>query len=179
MEEIIGRLRAGDEQAFQELFHTFWDAGQRFVQSFLPAGDTAEDIVQEVFYQIWTKRTKFLSEQHFKSYFYKSLRNNTLKYISRLKPSDELALARGLESEDLFIRIVEIEFQREVSRAISRLPAKRREVIVHAMAGMSVEEIAEKLGISVNTVKIHKKKAYVTLREELKDIHTRILLIFM
>ena len=179
MDRIIARLREGDEQAFEELFHAFWDAGQRFVQSFLSNDDSCEDIVQEIFLQVWNKRHIFESEKHFKAYFYKALRNNTLKHLSRLKPSEELSTARGLESEDVFTKIVEIEFKREVSRAISMLPEKRRQVILQAMAGLTVEEIAEKLNISVNTVKIHKKKAYSDLRKELKDIHIRILFVFM
>lgn len=179
MDKIVAKLRNGDEQAFVTLFHAFWDAGLRFVGSFLSNKDICEDIVQEVFLQIWDKRQLFESETHFKAYFYKALRNNTIKHLSRQKPSEELSNIKTLEGEDFFAKIVEIEFKREVARAISMLPEKRREVIIHAMAGLTVEEIAQKLNISVNTVKIHKKKAYSDLRKELKGINLRILAIFM
>jgi RNA polymerase sigma-70 factor (ECF subfamily) len=179
MDKLIARLKEGNEQAFEELFHAFWDAGERFVKSFLPNDDSCKDIVQEIFVQVWNKRHIFESEKHFKAYFYKALRNNTIKYLSRQKPSEELSDIQALESEDVFTKIMEIEFNREVSRAISMLPEKRRQVILQAMAGLTVKEIAENLNISINTVKIHKKKAYSDLRKELKDIHLRILFIFM
>lgn len=179
MDKIVAELRNGDERAFVALFHAFWDAGLRFVKTFVSNKDICEDIVQEVFLQIWDKRQIFESEKHFKAYFYKALRNNTVKHLSRQKPSEELTNIQTLESDDVFAKIVEIEFKREVSRAISLLPEKRRQVIVHAMAGLTVEEIAEKLNISVNTVKIHKKKAYSDLRKELKGINLRILAIFV
>ena len=179
MDKIVAKLRDGDEQAFISLFHAFWDAGLRFVKTFVSDKDFCEDIVQEVFIQVWDKRQIFESEKHFKAYFYKALRNNTVKHLSRQKPSEELSNIKTLESEDVFAKIVEIEFKREVSRAIAMLPEKRRQVIVHAIAGLTVEEIAEQLNISVNTVKIHKKKAYSDLRKELKGIHLRVLAIFM
>lgn len=179
MELLIHRLREGDEQAFEELFRAFFPAGRRFVKSLLPDDEMAEDIIQDVFLQVWDKRHIFESEMHFKGYFYKSLRNNTVKYLTRQKPVQELSSAVRIEDDDLFIKIVEVEFNREILHAVSLLPEKRREVILHAMAGMSVEEIADKLNISVNTVKVQKREAYSTLRERLKDVHMCILLSFL
>lgn len=175
MEKVISRLNEGDKKAFDELFHAFWDAGLRFVQSFLPPGTSGDDIVQDVFVQLWDKRKIFEDERHFKAYYYKALRNNTIKFLTRQKPSEELAAAQGLKSDDFFRTIVEVEFQREVMQAIDKLPEKRREVILLSMAGLTVKEIADNLGISINTVKIHKKKAYSTLRDELKDSHLKAL----
>jgi RNA polymerase sigma-70 factor (ECF subfamily) len=179
MERLIDRLRQGDEQAFEELFSVFFASGRRFVASFLPADATSDDIVQEVFIQVWNRRHIFKSEAHFKAYFYKALRNNTLKQLTRTRPQQELDTASGVAAEDMFIKIVEVEFQREVARAIATLPEKRREVIVYAIQGMSIEEIAERLGISPNTVKVQKRKAYAALREQLHDIDLRILSIFI
>lgn len=179
MERLIDRLRQGDEQAFEELFAAFFVAARRFVVSFLPAGASPDDIVQEVFMQVWNRRHIFESQAHFKAYFYKALRNNTLKQLTRTRPQQELDAARGVATEDAFVRIVEVEFQREVARAVATLPEKRREVIVHALQGMSVDEIAERLGISPNTVKVQKRKAYAALREQLRDIDLRILSIFV
>ncbi|MCU4158294.1 sigma-70 family RNA polymerase sigma factor [Carboxylicivirga sp. A043] len=179
MNTTISRFREGDEGAFDKLFHTFWDAGLNFVQSFLPKEDVGEDIVQEVFVKIWDKRQIFENEKHFKAYFYRALKNNTLRYITRNSPALELSSARSLEGDDFFRTIVEVEFNREVSQAIENLPKGRREIILKAMAGLTVEEIAESLNISVNTVKTQKKRAYAVLRDELKDVHLRILFIFV
>ena len=74
------------------------------------------------------------------------------------------------------MKITEIEFNREISRAVSQLPEKRRQIILLSMTGMSVEQIAEALNISINTVKSQKTKAYTSLRQELKDISSFVFL---
>ena len=159
MDEIIKRFREGNQRAFEELFWGFFSAGRQFVKSFQVDDSSADDILQEVFIHIWDKRQAFKSEDHFKAYFYKALRNNTVKYITRNKHVLNLESAENKESDDVLLKITEIEVNREISRAISLLPEKRREI-----------------NISINTVKNQKTKAYASLRQELKDISSFVLL---
>ena len=170
MDEIIKRFREGNQRAFEELFWGFFSAGRQFVKSFQVDDSSADDILQEVFIHIWDKRQAFKSEDHFKAYFYKALRNNTVKHILNLES------AENKESDDVLLKITEIEFKREISRAISLLPEKRREIILLSMSGMSEQMIADTLNISINTVKNQKTKAYASLRQELKDISSFVLL---
>ena len=172
MEEVIKRFREGDRQSFEKLYWSFFYSGRRFVQTFSISEEIADDIIQEVFISIWNKRTAIMNEAHFKSYFYKSLKNNSIKRITRDKKPLNLEKANYKEGEDIFLNITQIEFNREVSRAISLLPEKRRQIILMSMKNMSAEQIADALNISVNTVKSQKNKAYHFLRKELKDIDT-------
>ena len=176
MDEIIKRFREGNQRAFEELFWGFFSAGRQSVKSFQVDDSSADDILQEVFIHIWDKRQAFKSEDHFKAYFYKALRNNTVKYITRNKHVLNLESAENKESDDVLLKITEIEFKREISRAISLLPEKRREIILLSMSGMSEQMIADTLNISINTVKNQKTKAYASLRQELKDISSFVLL---
>ena len=176
MDEIIKRFREGNQRAFEELFSGFFSAGRQFVKSFQVDDSSADDILQEVFIHIWDKRQAFKSEDHFKAYFYKALRNNTVKYITRNKHILNLESAENKESDDVLLKITEIAFKREISRAISLLPDKRREIILLSMSGMSEQMIADTLNISINTVKNQKTKAYASLRQELKDISSFVLL---
>ena len=176
MDEIIKRFREGNQRAFEELFWGFFSAGRQFVKSFQVDDSSADDILQEVFIHIWDKRQAFKSEDHFKAYFYKALRNNTVKYITRNKHILNLESAENKESDDVLLKITEIEFNREILRAVSLLPEKRREIILLSMSGMSEQMIADTLNISINTVKNQKTKAYASLRQELKDISSFVLL---
>ena len=176
MDEIIKRFREGNQRAFEELFWGFFSAGRQFVKSFQVDDSSADDILQEVFIHIWDKRQAFKSEDHFKAYFYKALRNNTVKYITRNKHELNLESAENKESDDVLLKITEIEFNREISRAISLLSEKRREIILLSMSGMSEQMIADTLNISINTVKNQKTRAYAFLRQELKDISSFVLL---
>lgn len=171
MNELMKRFCEGDQDAFKELFWTLLSSGRRFIKNFVIDKDLGDDILQEVFIQIWNKRKTFQSEEHLRAYFYKSLRNNIVKSIVRNKHTSDLETALDRESEDVFVQITDIEFNREISRAISLLPEKRREIIQLSMAGMSEQMIADALNISVNTVKNQKTKAYASLRRELKDIN--------
>ena len=177
MDEVIKRFREGNQRAFEELFWSFFSAGRQFVKSFQVDDSCADDILQEVFIHIWNKRQSIESENHFKAYFYKALRNNTVKYITRNKHVLNLESAENKESEDVLLKITEIEFNREILRAVSLLPEKRREIILLSMSGMSEQMIADTLNISINTVKNQKTKAYASLRQELKDIGSFILLL--
>ncbi len=179
MEETIKRFREGDQSSFEKLFLAFFSSGLSFVKTFLIDDDSAEDILQEVFIQIWNRRRNFNNEAHFKAYFYKSLRNNTVKRIVRSKHPLNLESIGDEACEDLFIKITEIEFKREITRAVSLLPERRREIILLSMAGMSAEQIAGALNITVNTVKNQKTKAYTTLRQELKEISNFVIMLCM
>ena len=176
MDEIIKGFREGNQRAFEELFWGFFSAGRQFVKSFQVDDSSADDILQEVFIHIWDKRQAFKSEDHFKAYFYKALRNNKVKYITRNKHVLNLETTENKESDDVLLKITEIEFNREISRAISLLSEKRREIILLSMSGMSEQMIADTLNISINTVKNQKTKAYAFLRQELKDISSFVLL---
>ena len=177
MDEIIKRFREGNQRAFEELFWLFFTAGRQFIKSFHVDDGAADDILQEVFIHIWGKRQSIESESHFKAYFYKALRNNTVKYITRKKHALNLEVAENKEDEDVLLKITEVEFNREILRAVSMLPEKRREIILLSMSGMSEQLIADTLNISVNTVKNQKTKAYASLRQELKDISSFVLLL--
>lgn len=177
MEELVKRFREGDKSSFEELFRAYFTAGRRFVLSFLNDEAGADDILQEVFIQIWNKREIFKDEGHLKAYFYKALRNNTIKKISRDKKPLEIERAEHKESDDLFVLVAQTEFNREVARAISNLPERRRHIILLSMTGMSTDEIAGALNITVNTVKSQKTKAYNFLRQELKNIDKFLTLI--
>lgn len=170
MEETIQRFRKGDPKAFEKLFWDFFPSGQRFVRTFQVSEELGDDILQEVFIGIWNNRLSILNEAHFKSYFYKSIRNNTIKRLTRQKNPLTLDNIPNEEGEDLFTHISQIEFNREVSRAIALLPEKRRIIILMSMKGMSAEQISDALNISVNTIKSQKNKAYTFLRKELKNI---------
>jgi len=172
MEELIKKFKDGDQRSFEKLFFALFSSGRRFIKTFLIDEDSADDILQEVFINIWEKRRIFENENHLKAYFYKSLRNNTVKRIVRGKKGIDLDQIGSKESDDLFEKIVEIEFSRELSRSISQLPERRREIILLSLSGMTAEEISNSLNISVNTIKSQKTKAYSTLREQLKDMNT-------
>ena len=148
------QFNRGDERAFKKLFDSFFGASCAFVKHYIPEHEAVEDVVQETF----------------KAYLYKSLRNNALFYLRQHRVNEEVDPRLEDNTESVLNVMIEEEVHREIIAAISKLPKERRRVVELSMAGFSQEEIAEKMAISVNTVKTQKRKAYAFLREELKHL---------
>lgn len=174
VDQLIKRFNQGDQRAFEELFHHFFDASLRFVASFIPGDPVAHDIIQDTFAGLWSKRRHFDNPLHFKAFLYKSLRNNTLFYLTRKRRTTGLEGAAHLGEEDAALRrIIEVEIGREITQAVSQLPPERRRIVLLSIEGLTVGRIAGELGISVNTVKTQKKRAYAQLRKEMKNLRAR------
>ena len=114
---------------------------------------------------------------YFKAYLYKSLRNNALFYLRQHKVNEEIDPSFEDDTESALNAIIEEEVHREIIAAIDKLPTERRRILELCMSGCSQEEIAEKLDISVNTIKTQKRKAYAFLREELQ--HLFVFIVFV
>ena len=104
------------------------------------------------------------------SYIYKSLYNNSLIYIRNQKKKREILEKMRTEQEDhnedyLFVKE---ELIRLLYLHIRDLPLMRRKILELSVQGFSSKEIGEKLGISINTVKVQKNRSIKFLRETLK-----------
>ena len=133
--------------------------------------------MQETFINLWEKRGIYSDMVYFKAYLYKSLYNNALFYLRQHKVSEDVDPGIEDDTESALNAIIEEEVHREIIAAIDKLPPERRRVVELSMVGYSQEEIAEKLNISVNTVKTQKRKAYAFLREELQHLFVLFLML--
>lgn len=177
MEIILQQFNKGDEKAFKTLFDMFFKSSCAFVNKYVYEVDTVQDIVQETFIKIWEQRGKYPDIVYFKSYLYKSLRNNSLYHLRDNKKAEDISTALKDESEDLFKALITEEVHREIIQAIEKLPTERRKIIELSMRGLTHDEIAEDLNISVNTIKTQKRLAYDFLRKELKNLFPLLLFI--
>ena len=170
--ELFAALRRGEPGALDELFRRHYVSLCRIALRLVndPAG--AEDVVQEVFTTLWTRRSQLPQElPGVAAYLRRSVRNRSLNYLRDQKrlPVDDGELPETaaadprqqpgavLESEELQLRL---------HRAIDRLPERCRLVFVMAkVEEMSHAEIAEGLDISTKTVENQMTRAYKFLRE--------------
>ena len=167
---LLEQFNKGNEQAFKKLFDTFFGSSCTFVKRYIPDHEGVEDVVQETFINLWEKRGIYTDMVYFKAYLYKSLYNNALFYLRQHQVSEDVDPGLEDDTESALNAIIEEEVHREIIVAIDKLPSERRRVVELSMAGCSQEEIAEKLEISVNTVKTQKRKAFAFLREELQHL---------
>lgn len=137
--------------------------------------EDAKDIVQEIFLKIWNSNANFPNEIAFKSYLYISTRNACIDHLRRKRniPA-EIDVAVNLEEEAN--EAMKEEAFRLLDKAIETLPPQTKKIIKLTLSGRSINEIADNLKITVNTVKTLKLRAYKTLRDKFGDMF--ILLVF-
>lgn len=167
--ELLARLKQDGEDALEWLFREHYALVCQSVLRIIPDENTAEDIAQEVFLDIWRKRRELDIHSSFKAYLRRAAANKSLNFLrdQKIRWKDEewmpeaeaqlLPPTDALESEDL---------QREIDLAIDRLPDRCRVVFVLSrFEEMSYDEIARELNISVKTVENQISKALKILRQ--------------
>ena len=169
-------VNSKDEKAWKELFDAFYEPLCNHCFRIVPERMTVEDIVQDVFVKLWESNVSFANEQALSAYLYKAVTNNALKYLRDMNAEQE-KLREWQETEqnmteDDFSSVVREEVLRKLRELIDLLPEDRRKIILMGMEGMKGEEIAEKLGVSINTVKQQKYRAYKFIKERLGDCWT-------
>ena len=171
--EIIERIRNGDIDAFETIFRAYYQSLCIFSLRYLKRTDLAEEIVQDIFVNIWEKRSSLHLETSLKSYLYRAVHNNSLKYLQHKKVVDKHA-QRIVDRKDHYysepINNIQIdELTKLLEKSFSSMPQKTREIFeLSRNEGLKYAEIAEKLEISVKTVEAHMGTALKILRENLK-----------
>lgn len=183
--QLIVNLIDDDEKAFCFLYAKYRRKLSLFAQSFLKSRDVAEDIVQDVFTLIWEKR-KFLDPNaSFQSYLYTITRNRVLNFIrdnAHKQFLDEIIYAEAIDAGDnTFEKIESKELEDILEQSIEVLTNRQKEVFsLSRKEGLSHQEIAEKLDISMNTVSDHITDALKIIRNHLKkhyDVYTILLIL--
>jgi RNA polymerase sigma-70 factor (ECF subfamily) len=181
-EQLIRHIRQGNRKAFGEVFNQHFHALCAFGYRYIGDPPAVEDLVQEAFVAFWERRLDFDHPAAIKSYLYTSVRNKCLNHLKHeaVKKKHESALLYELESEQHYSRhVIEEESFGMLLEEIRKLPEASGEIMILALNGLKNPEIAEELGISVNTVKTQKKIAYAKLKDKLGPIMGLMLVFLM
>ncbi|MFA6946198.1 MAG: RNA polymerase sigma-70 factor [Pedobacter sp.] len=142
----------------------------------------AEDIVQEAFFKYWNHRDELAlhNADAVKNFLYSTVRNASLNMIRHEKVVSgylELQDSEPIEDFNIIHSIIRSEVLAELHMALETLPERCQRISkMGYLAGMKNSEIAEKLGVSVNTVKTQKKRGLQLLRLVLKpEVYTLFL----
>jgi len=176
--ELVRRIRAGDERALEEVFRTYYAGMCSFVRRFVLAPDVSEELVQDVFFKLWSKRESLTDIDALRTYLFRAARNTALNYLRRKKLEnawEEREAARGepLSQASTDDDAATDEVSRAVQGAVNKLPPRCREIFLMSRdAGLTYAEIAVALGISVKTVETQMGRALKSLRLSLAKYRT-------
>jgi RNA polymerase sigma-70 factor (ECF subfamily) len=175
--DTITRLRNGDSKALKHLFESFYPSVCVYIIKFIKNTDVAEDIAQDAFVQYWKNKNSICSMQQIQSFIYTTARNASINYLRQKKTREDILANKLTEQEISYELLIEEESYRQLYAAIDLLPDRTREVICLCLKGYKNPEIAEILGVSLNTIKSLKKYAYAELRNKLKNQFLLILIL--
>jgi RNA polymerase sigma-70 factor (ECF subfamily) len=172
---LLALIRQGNEQALEVLYHRYYAPLCIKAYKRIPSTPLVEELVQDVFVNLWMKSASLDDRGNVKAYLYATLRNKILHQLrtehTRSMYAEKIAQLinqqgdnQGLES--IYAR----ETEKQINQVISTLSPQCREAFrLSRFEHLSYKEIAEKLHISVNTVEKHVSKALRILREKITE----------
>lgn len=173
--ETIARARAGDTQAWGELYHDYAPAIFRFCRRALPTREDAEDATMEVFMKLRGKLDQYDPSRPFAGWLYKVAANHCWDVLRRRKirqdketeDSDTVPLEHPDPSQ--LERLIEQRSSVEVRKALAGLGKRARMALVmRYYSDMSYDEIADALGVRRAFVGVVLLRARHELREALE-----------
>jgi RNA polymerase sigma-70 factor (ECF subfamily) len=168
---LLARIRSGDTGALESLLGQYWTRLTTYAALLLDSEDVAEDVVQEAFVRLWEYRERWGLEGSVRALLYTITRNAALDQRKGARRRQRIQAGSREVSRQVSTPADHAEgheLQVAVEAAIASLPTRRKEVFMLARYdGLSYGQIAEAMGISLQTVANHFSLALADLRRSL------------
>ena len=180
-EELLSRLKEGDREAFEQLYRKYWRRLFDSAYKRLLLREETEEIVQDLFVNIWVKRETLLITTTLEQYLYGALRYSIYNFIrsSRIRETYLNSLLHTTDIDKSYIEdgIYYEELSRALDSCIESMPEKFKNVyILSRKQNLTYKEISQHLDIPLDTVEKHMGRALKILRESLKDFACMLLI---
>lgn len=179
-EQLLQQMATGDRQAFTELYKRYWEELFITAAKALRGKEEAADVVQDVFLSLWNRRNELKLLGSLAAYLHTSVRYKCIHYIEKnitrrdyLVQFTELIVSESPASAESNLQLKDV--QQTIDKIVSGMPAKMQEVYkLSRHQQLSYKEIAEKMRVSVETVKKHIHHALHLIKKDLQ-LHTTLL----
>ena len=186
MSDLDKQLMNAD--SFDELYLAYYPAMLSYARMFL-RDQWAEDVVQDVFFNIWKNRHRISTDDPLYKYLLKAVYNRAINYIWKHKRDTEYRSWYGSQIDrmvfdyydpdknPILAKIYDNDMRQQLRQAVDELPDKRLEIFrMRFFENMSNKEIGERLGLTVSTVENHMYAALKQLRRKLSKEQLLLLL---
>ncbi len=177
-QQLIEALRQGDEQALTTIFNLYWKRLYFMALRRTGTHEAAEEIVQELFTELWDKRTHLFNGDRatlkLAPYLLTAVKNKILNLVrSRLQRKNYWEYYQKFLPEQENTTENQVEYNQLVNmieKGIEQLPEKSKKVFrLNRLEGRSIEEIATQLNLSEKSIEYHLTKSLKVIRLYLKD----------
>lgn len=166
-QNLLQLLSEGSQASYTVIYDRYSELLFRHAYNMLEDRAEAEDVIQEVFLMLWTKRTEMTGTRSLSAYLYSSVRNRILNHLSHQKVIDKylsntIPPATGYATDE---RLREKELAAVIEKELAAMPPKMREIFLLSRdQQLSHKSIGEALNISDKTVKQQVYKAVKLLK---------------
>ena len=170
--ELLSRLRAGDEDAYAAIFRDQYPGLVITATRLLVERSLAEEIAQDVMLELWRRRESLMLTGPLRAYLQQATRNRSLNRLRQARTAQrgEVYVRGPSESESSDAHTISSELHAAATAAIAALSEPQREVFtMNREQGLTYNEIADILGISVKSVEARMGRALKQLRDALAD----------
>jgi RNA polymerase sigma-70 factor (ECF subfamily) len=168
------KIQKGDIKEFESQFKKLYSPLCHFAFRYLKDMDSAEEIVQDLFYTYWKNKEKIEIRTSLKSYLYQATKNKCLKLIEhnvvKERYASEMMTVSNNTTDSQSNSLETEELNSIIDRTLNELPEKCRKIFeMSRFEGMKYNEIAKALSVSIKTVEANMGKALKLFRTNLKQ----------
>lgn len=161
MADYLDGFNKKSTKAWEYLYRDYYTALCSYVYKIVGDESVSQDVVQDSLIGIWKADLHFSHMEKLTCYLYKAVYTNAIQYLRTERLHHTLLQSYGEEeveiSDQHFALTVQEELTRQLRLCIQELPEEQRKIIHLSLEGLSGKEIADKLGISIHTIKTQKK----------------------
>ena len=183
-DEIVAGVNDKEKKIWKDFYDRYYSALCSYVSKMSLPSDAVEDLVQEVFISVWEGKRTFSDIKELTNYLYRACYNNSLVYIRNHQVRESILNTIALNADEadeerIYALTVKEETIRQLYLYIDDLPEEQRKIMLLRVEGFSWDEIATKLGVSINTIKTQKSRSYKFLRDKLGNSSFSVLLFML
>jgi RNA polymerase sigma-70 factor (ECF subfamily) len=169
--DILIQAKAGDLHAFEYILSFYEKAIYNYVLRIVRNSQNAKDITQETFIKVYTHRKDIDPEKNIKTWIFTIATNTAYDLLRGKKRKNEISIDEDDETiSSLQTYYVQEGLISDVDKALTQINSEYRKVLVlFYQQGFEYKEIAEILGVPINTVKTHISRGKEQLKEKLKN----------
>ncbi|SHG91051.1 RNA polymerase sigma factor [Flagellimonas flava] len=176
---ILREIQKRNQFVFKKFFEDTYEELVHYANSYLFDPGYSEDMVQEVFIYLWERAGELEIKSSLRGYLYSMVRNKCLNYLKSIKITDTANVMdlQSLIASDYNLQIFSDDdlkiVHQQLLKVVENLPSKMKQIVkMRFIDNYKYIDIAEELGVSVNTVKTQLKRAKLKISQQMALILT-------
>lgn len=165
-----------EEDVYRYLHEQYYDTLLKFATAYLKSREESEEIVSDILFKLWEHKHKIADIQHLRLYLFTAVRNRCLTFLSKQKKERDVFvdLSENITEfeynpEDLMITS---ELAKRIQTAVEKLPPRCRTIYkMIREEGQRNKDVAQQLGISVNTIDVQLALALKRIRHAIQMMY--------